>query len=301
MNYSSFKYLIKQGWHNMFANRLMTLASVGVLTACLIITGVAGLLSANVNSFVDYLGDQNEVILYLQDTITDQQRQDLEAAFTAENNVERFYYVSKEDALQEQMNTLEEYGELIAGYAGSENPLPASYRITVGDLSRVGDTVALFSQKAGVDTIGSATDLVSVLLGLKKTVNVAGWGLVAALGLVSIVVISNTIRLTVFARRKEINIMKFVGATNSFIRLPFFVEGMTVGLIAALLAFGLVTGAYFGVLSFMSGEGSWLSATYLHLLPYSRVWYWLLGGFAGGGILIGGLGSSLSMNKYLKV
>lgn len=285
----------------MVSNRLMTLASVGVLTACLIITGVAGLLSANVNSFVNYLGDQNEVILYLKDDITEEQKQALEATFTVENNIERFHFVSKEDALKEQMETLGQYGSVISGYTGENNPLPDSYRVTMSDLSKMGETVASLQGEDGVDSVGSATDLVTTLLGLKKTVNVAGWGLVAALGLVSVVVISNTVRLTVFARRKEINIMKFVGATNSFIRLPFFVEGVTVGLVAALLAFGLVTASYFGVLSFVGSESSWLSAAYLHLLPYSKVWYWLLGGFAGGGMLIGGVGCSLSMTKYLKV
>ena len=132
--------------------------------------------------------------------------------------------------------------------------------------------------------------------------NVGGWVLVAVLSLVSIVVISNTIRITVFARRKEISIMKYVGATNAFIRWPFFVEGMSVGLIAALVSSGVVMGAYAIVMHYAGDlSGFWNSLLGVSLLPLSQVWYWLLGGFAAFGILIGSLGTATSIHKYLEV
>ena len=154
----------------------------------------------------------------------------------------------------------------------------------------------------GVDFVDSPGELAGALVSLKQAVNIAGWGLVAVLAIVSLVVISNTIRLTVFARRKEINIMKFVGATNSFIRLPFLVEGTAIGIFSALLSFGIVSGAYLGVIEALSTQGTgWLSNLYFNLLSYQAVWPWLAGGFLISGVVIGGFGSAISIRKHLKV
>lgn len=146
-----------------------------------------------------------------------------------------------------------EYADVLQDYEGEgneANPLPASFRIYVTDIALLDDTVAAIQQVGGdmFYRINSPTELGDILVQMRRVVNVAGWGLVAVLGIVSVVIISNTIRLTVFARRKEINIMKFVGATNAFIRMPFFVEGMTVGALAGLISTVLVGGAYFAAL-----------------------------------------------------
>ncbi|MEG1932468.1 MAG: FtsX-like permease family protein, partial [Pygmaiobacter sp.] len=184
----------------------------------------------------------------------------------------------------------------------ANNPLYASFSVTVTDLSKINETAAALESVACVDFVDSPNELASTLVGLKQTVFVAGWGLVAILALVAVVVISNTIRITVFARRKEINIMKFVGATNSFIRLPFWVEGTLIGLISALLAFGLVSGVYIWLLKLASTTGiSWLQSIYFTLLPYNSIGLYLLAGFVGAGVVLGGLGSTLSIRKHLKV
>lgn len=301
MNYSSFKYLVKQGWRSMRANKLMTLASVGVLTACLVITGVASLLTANVNSFVNKLNDQNVIIIYLYDDITDAEKAALTATFTEENFITGYTYVSKDEALQEMIENMEDYEELFSGYSGEKNMLPASYRISLTMLEHQPEVIARYENAAGVEKVSSSTKVVNALITLRNVVNFAGWGLVAALGLVSIVVISNTIRLTVFARRKEINIMKYVGATNSFIRMPFLVEGVTVGLIAALLSFAVVFGAYAALVELTAQSGTWINDMFFSFIPYRQVWYWLLGIFCVSGVTIGGLGSTASMRKHLKV
>ena len=303
MEYSSFEYLVQQGLHNLRANKLMSIASVGVLCACLMITGSASLLGANLNRVVDYLGEQNEAIVYLKDDITPEQDMAIAAALTKENNIERYKFVSKEDALKEEMGYLEQYSDLIASYSGSENPFPASYRVTIANLEQLGETSKFLASLQGVEEVSTSSDLVSTLLGLKKTVSVLGWGLVAVLCAVSFVVISNTIRLTVFARRKEINIMKFVGATDNFIRMPFLVEGIAIGLTSAAIAFSVVSLFYFGTLSLLGGTGAnaWLQSIYFTLIPYSKVWYWLLLGFVGSGVAVGGIGSAASITKYLKV
>ena len=174
--------------------------------------------------------------------------------------------------------------------------------MVVEDLNQLDEIVAQLEAIEGVEDVSPPTELASVFLSIQRAVNVGGWVLVAVLSLVSIVVISNTIRITVFARRKEISIMKYVGATNAFIRWPFFVEGMSVGLIAALVSSGVVMGAYAIVLHYAGDlSGFWNSLLGVSLLPLSQVWYWLLGGFAAFGILIGSLGTATSIHKYLEV
>ena len=307
MSGSGFRYLTRQGLHNLSRNKLMSVASIGVLTACLMITGIAALLSVNVNSFVDYLGAQNKVIVYLQLDADEQTIAAAQQEMAQVDNVLEYSYVSKEEALEETKGWISGYDDgayanVLDGYEGENNPLYASFRVTVDDLTRISETVDKLAAMPGVDFVDSPSELASTLVTLKNTVNLAGWGLVVVLAVVSLVVISNTIRLTVFARRKEINIMKFVGATNGFIRLPFLVEGTAIGLISALLAFALVSGGYLALLEGISRQGdSWLSNLYFSLLSYRVVWPWLAGGFALSGALIGGLGSAASVRKHLKV
>lgn len=291
----------------MVANRLMTLASMGVLIACLLITGVAVLLSVNVNSFVDMLSARNEVEFFLDDNAAADAIETLRAQVAGMENVAQCEYISKAQAVEEMVGYLGSDGDVLESYRGEGNlgnPLPASLRVTITELAQLDATVAAITQ-AGTGLITdytSPSDLSAILVALKTGVTYVGWGLVAILGIVSVVVISNTIRLTVFARRKEINIMKFVGATNAFIRLPFFVEGITVGALSGLLATGLVCGAYYGVLQYMHEPTVALMWEFTRcMLPITAVWPPLLAGFVGFGACLGGLGCATSIKKYLKV
>lgn len=307
MSLSGFKYLSGQGVHNLVKNRLMSLASVGVLTACLVITGIAALLSANVANFVEYLGAQNKVVVYVRLDADETVTTAVGEAIGAIDNITEYTYTSKQEALEQTKGWISGYDSgayagVLDGYEGENNPLYASYSVTVTDLSRMSETTAQLSAIADVDFVDSPSELAATLVNLKNLVNVAGWGLVAVMALVAVVVIVNTVRLTVFARRREINIMKFVGATNGFIRLPFWVEGTLIGAISALLAFGIVTGLYLWLLAKAGVSGvSWLDSIYFSLLPYRNVWKELLLGFAGSGIVLGGMGSVVSTSRYLKV
>ena len=307
MKWSSSKYLTKQGLHSMVQNRLMTLASVGVLTACLIITGVAVLLSVNVNSFVDYLSDQNEFEVYLNDGYEQASIDAFVQNVSALENVAETEYISKSQAVEEMQAWMGEDGDLLSSYAGEDNaanPLPASVRVRVEDLTALSQTVESVKTLGGdmIYEVQSPTELSSVLVGMKRAVTYVGWGLVAVLGVVSVVVISNTIRLTVFARRKEINIMKFVGATNAFIRLPFFVEGMTVGAISGIVSTLVVGGVYYGLLQWLDQpSASWLGEFTRCMHPMSEVIWPMLGGFVLFGVFIGGVGCATSIRKHLKV
>ena len=220
MKWSSFQYLTKQGLHNLRANRLMSLASIGVLTACLLLTGIAGLFSANVNSLVEYLGDQNETVVYLDQGLSDEELASVDQTLRSMPGLAAVTYVSQEEVLETYKGYMSEYADLFNDFE-EDNPFHANYRVVLEDLNQLDEMIAQLEQIDGVYSVSAPTQLSSVFLTIQRAVTYAGWALVAVLALVSVVVISNTIRLTVFARRKEINIMKYVGATNGFIRWPW--------------------------------------------------------------------------------
>lgn len=301
MKWSSFRYLTKQGLHNLRANRLMSLASIGVLTACLLLTGIAGLFSANVNSLVEYLGDQNETVVYLDQGLGDEQLASVDQTLRSMPGLAAVTYVSQEEVLETYKGYMSEYADLFNDFE-EDNPFHANYRVVLEDLNRMDEMITQLEQIDGVYSVSAPTQLSSVFLTIQRAVTYAGWALVAVLALVSVVVISNTIRLTVFARRKEINIMKYVGATNGFIRWPFFVEGTSVGLISGLLAAGLVIGAYALVVNKVGAmSGFWGPILGSCLLSVGQVWPIVLGAFLIFGVIIGSIGTATSIRKYLEV
>ncbi len=301
MKWSSFQYLTKQGLHNLRANRLMSLASIGVLTACLLLTGIAGLFSANVNSLVEYLGDQNETVVYLDQGLSDEELASVDQTLRSMPGLAAVTYVSQEEVLETYKGYMSEYADLFNDFE-EDNPFHANYRVVLEDLNQLDEMIAQLEQIDGVYSVSAPTQLSSVFLTIQRAVTYAGWALVAVLALVSVVVISNTIRLTVFARRKEINIMKYVGATNGFIRWPFFVEGTSVGLISGLLAAGLVIGAYALVVNRIGAmSGFWGPILGSCLLRVGQVWPVVLGAFLIFGVVIGSTGPATSIRKYLEV
>ena len=301
MKWSSFQYLTKQGLHNLRANRLMSLASIGVLTACLLLTGIAGLFSANVNSLVEYLGDQNETVVYLDQGLSDEELASVDQTLRSMPGLAAVTYVSQEEVLETYKGYMSEYADLFNDFE-EDNPFHANYRVVLENLNQLDEMIAQLEQIDGVYSVSAPTQLSSVFLTIQRAVTYAGWALVAVLALVSVVVISNTIRLTVFARRKEINIMKYVGATNAFIRWPFFVEGTSVGLISGLLAAGLVIGAYALVVNRVGAmSGFWGPILGSCLLSVGQVWPAVLGAFLIFGVVIGSIGTATSIRKYLEV
>ena len=302
MNWSSFKYLAHQGLHSMVKNRLMSVASIGVLTVCLLITGVAGLFTLNVGSLMDYLGSQNETVVYLKEDLTEEGLAAVDSALRSIRGLREVTYVSKEEALERMKESMGDSAYLFNVFEGSENPFLANYRVVLDDVSDLPEIQPQLEAIEGVESVGAPMQLSQMFTSVHQGVSAVCVVLVAVLGFVSVVVISNTIRLTVFARRKEINIMKYVGATNGFIRLPFFVEGITVGLIAGLISTALVLGGYQLLLIYaVKLPGFWGTLLGGTLLPLDKVWYLVLGGFLAFGMLIGSIGTASSIRKYLKV
>ena len=302
MTLSSFGYLLKEGGRNIKANRQMSVASIGVLVACMLLIGAAVLFSMNVNSIMGYIEAMNEMVVFVQDDADQATIDALGQSLKSDRNISSVTYTSKEDALKEQMNIMEDAADLLEGLQGDENPLPASYSIQLKDLELLDETVARINNMPGVNYAVAPTDVAATLVDVKKGVSTAGFLFVAILGMVSVIIVSNTIKVTVFNRRKEISIMKYVGATDTFIRIPFLVEGMIIGLVSALLAFGLLWAGYDYVLRWLGETGSsWLQMAYANLIPFDSIGLQLLGGFTAAGVSFGVLGSLFFLGRYLKV
>lgn len=301
MRGSSFGYLIRVGIRSVFKNRLMSFAAIGVLVACLMLIGMAGLLSLNVNSIIGYLEDQNEVIVFVEDGTDAQGLENLDLDLHSIDNIIEVTLITKEDTLASYKERLGEDGELL-DYFDNDIPFPDAFQIRVDDLARLDDTLATISTLDNVMKVNAPTDIASTIVTIRQAVYVGGAGIVLILAVVALIIIANTIKITVFNRRKEINIMKFVGATDSFIRLPFIVEGMMLGLIAATIAFFIVWGGYEYFISWMIGSQSPLFAMFREqMLPFSDIALWMFEAFAGSGIVIGVGGSMIFVRKYLKV
>lgn len=301
MRFSSFIYLVGQGLHNMRANRLMTFASMGVLTVCMLLIGTAFLLGINIDSMVEYLGEQNFVVAYLEYDVTEEQRAQVENTLNHMEGVASVIYRGPEDVLQEYGGMLEGLTSLPEVFA-EDNPFHANYQVMLDDLEQMEAVVAELEKVGHIMRVNAPLAVQQMFLSLQKAITYGSYGLVAVLGLVSMVVINNTIRLTVFARRREIGIMKLVGATNGFIRFPFFVEGTATGLLSAALASGIVCGGYYYLCNWYAAHQTNLTELFGgQLVPLEEVWYLIVGSFVVFGFVLCGIGTATSIRKHLNV
>ena len=301
MRFSSFTYLVGQGLHNLKANRLMTLASMGVLTVCMLLIGAAFLLGANIDAMVAYIGDQNQTIVYMDLDASEEQLAAADAAIRSTDGVVEVSYVSPQEVLDRYADMLKDYTNLREAFE-DDNPFNPNYVVVVDDPNHISDIAAQLRTIGGVEDVVAPVEMSRLFVTLQTAINYACYGIVAVLALVSMVVINNTIKITVFNRRKEINIMKLVGATNGFIRFPFFVEGVTSGLVSAALASGIICGAYYVLTRWYEENPTNISQLFGGtLVPLQDVWYYLVIGFAALGFVLCGIGTATSIRKHLKV
>ena len=295
MTGTSLKYLTHEGFRNVWVNRLMSLASVTVLMACLIIMGAGIMIYFNINNVVDKVQSQNVVMVYVADDASEDETTQIGTSLKGISNVESCEFVPKEVAFQEQIQSMGGDAALFEGF--DEIPLPDAYKVTVKDLSQFENTVSQIKQINKVDSVRENSDLASKLLSLRHAVSIVSVGLVIMLFLVALFIISNTIRITMFSRKLEISIMKAVGATNWFIRWPFMIEGMILGTISGIVSLGVLWGLY-AVAEKVFAQT--LSLIGFSLVPFSEYWWQILLVFVAIGLFTGGFGSLVSMAKYLK-
>ena len=292
MKGTSLKYLTHEGFRNVWVNRLMSLASVTVLMACLIIMGAGIMIYFNINNVVDKVQSQNVVMVYVADDASEDETTQIGTSLKGISNVESCEFVPKEVAFQEQIQSMGGDAALFEGF--DEIPLPDAYKVTVKDLSQFENTVSQIKQ---INKVRENSDLASKLLSLRHAVSIVSVGLVIMLFLVALFIISNTIRITMFSRKLEISIMKAVGATNWFIRWPFMIEGMILGTISGIVSLGVLWGLY-AVAEKVFAQT--LSLIGFSLVPFSGYWWQILLVFVAIGLFTGGFGSLVSMAKYLK-
>ncbi|MFV0400933.1 MAG: permease-like cell division protein FtsX [Oscillospiraceae bacterium] len=300
MKLHNMSYLVKQGVRSVFQNKLMSFSCIGVLVACMMMIGGSVLITASVNNIVTDVQGNTEIVVYLEQGTTNRQREEINASLNGIENISDINFISKEEHLEIMKARLG--NNLLSGLEGSENTLPDYYTMKIVDTDLMEQTITRLSSISGIEKINAATEVASILSGIKQAVYYAGSGIVIILIVVSLAIITNTIKITVFSRRKEINIMKYVGATDSFIRLPFLVEGMLIGILAAIIAFLLLGVSYNYLLEWGAvNYGKSLSIVFNNAVSYQDMSLYLLAGFGAIGIVIGMLASGVFVRKHLRV
>lgn len=296
MSSSSVKYLIKEGFRNIWSNRMMSIASIAVLMSCLVMIGSASMLFVNIESLLGKIEEENVVMAFVEDGTSDADLEVMKEELENISNVKDVDFQSKEDAWEEQLNTMEEaQAEFFQGLS-KDIPLPDAYKVTIDDLSIFDETVEKVKGVNHVETVRENKELAEKLVTIRQGVTVISIVIVAVLFAISMFIISNTIRLTVYSRRLEFSIMKSVGATNGFVRLPFVVEGMILGILSGVISLFLV----FGIYQLVGVQFKDLfDSIQLKLVDFWDYAVYMLLAFIGIGILSGVGGSMITMRKYL--
>ena len=296
MKKSSIGYFLKEGFRNIFLHGFMSFAAVSVIVVCLIITGTTALISYDINLNIVKLQNESEIVVYIEDTYTTEEARDMEKTILQVDNVAKAEFEDKDTALEEYREELGENADLLDGFDSSNNPLRDAFHITMKDPSKVAATKAALESVDGIGNAVANEEVVARLIQLQRMFQAISVTLVVALGLISIFIIANTVKLAMLARRREISIQKMVGATNWFIRWPFVIEGLVLGLLAGAVAFGLEWALYEQLSGFiLDNLPQFTMAEFQGLMLY------VLGIFAGAGVIVGVGGSSLTIRRFMDV
>lgn len=298
MKHSIFGYLLGEGFRNVFHNKKSSGASLAIMCATMLIFGLFFMIIENLNNAVETLETQQGIQVFIQKTATDAQMEQIGEQIQAIDGVNKVTFVSKEDALNQTKEKLKDKQALIAGWDES-NPFKASYLVTLTDLKLSSQVQDEIKKIDNIDSIQSRDETINGLVAIANGVRIVSAVILTLLVLISIFIIGNTIKLTVHARRKEISIMKYVGATDSFIRWPFVIEGIIIGIVAALLSI-LVLGIAYSLIT-NAAANSIIGTMGIKLLSFTDMTTLLVIVYMVLGIGIGALGSSISMRKYLQV
>ena len=301
MKLSTFGFLTGRGLRNLGTHWAMTIACVASLAVCMSLNTLASLVEVNVDSMIGYLGRQNETVVFLDPNCDDATATAVGEQISAISGVTNVSYMSKQDVLNTYESYMEEYAALWDEFE-NDNPFKANYRVTVGNLSQLSSISTQLEQIPGVVKVTAPVEMGSIFVQIQQGVTRMGRAFVLVLMVVSIITVGSTIRLSVFARRREIEIMKYVGATNFLVTLPFLVEGLAMGLISGVLSASGVLALYSYLISAASSlRGVWDVLVGTSLVPLEAVWTTVLSSSIAGGTLVGGLGSLFSIRKHLNV
>ena len=301
MRPSTFFFLTRRGVRNLGKHWAMTIACIASLSVCMTLNIFASLAEVNVGSMVAYLGSQNETVVYLDPECDDATAAQVGETLSAMPGVSGVQYVSKQDVLDTYRGYMQDYSSLWDEFE-TDNPFKANYRVSLSDLSQMETISKQFENISGVYSVTAPIEMTKTFVEVQQAVTKVGRGLVLVLMAVSIITVGTTIRLSVFARRREIEIMKYVGATNALVTLPFVIEGLTMGLLSGILTAAATIGGYAYIVQLAPTLGGlWQMLMGTALVPLENVWPTILTYSLAGGALVGGLGSMFSIRKHLNV
>lgn len=292
---AGFAYFMREGLSNVFVHGFTSVAAVTVIAACLMITGIFSLVAYNIDLQIRQLAGESEIVVYIDDSVSREDAIALGAQISAIENVKEAVFVTKEQLFEDYLESLGEEAYVMEELR-EDNPLRDSYQINMKDVGLHKETVEALETVQGVASSSSSQEVSDRLIQLRRVVNLVSYTLIALLGAVSVFIIANTVKLAMLARKEEIAVMRMVGATNHFIRAPFVVEGMSLGLLAAVLSFFVMWGVY----QYVTGQLT-AGTAILSMVPFTDVWKPVLGLMVCAGLAFGVGGSVLTIRKFLKV
>lgn len=297
MKWNTLKYLFKEGIIGLWRNRTMAFASAGTIVLCLLILGMSYSIGTNIDYIIEQIESKFGITAYIQDGLSESSILSIENKIKRMPNVASITYISKDEAL-ETFSEDNEDASLFEMFK-EDNPLPASFEIIAIDIKNQGQLVKSIEALEGIDEAVYLKNETETFISIRKTVNYVCYAIIACLIVVGLLLMSNTIKLTVYIRKREINIMKYVGATDSFIRVPFLIEGMLIGTLGALVAIITIALGYDWVQSMSKSATGILGE--ISLMPTANIMVSLVPIYLSLGIGIGLIGSAFAIHKHLKV
>lgn len=302
VRFNSFTYLVSEGFKNVFKNKKASIASLVTMICAMIMFGIFFVLGENANYIVEQVSSSQGIQVYIVNDATDEQINTLESQIwnLGRDKIATVTFVSKQEALESMKKSLGTDSDLLDTYEGDNNIFPASFVVTLSDLSYSSEVEQAIWEMDNVKKITSSDQTINTLIKIANGVKIAIGVIFVLLIIIAITIISNTIKLSVHARRKEISIMKYVGATNGFIRGPFIIEGIIIGIVSSGLTLLLLGGIYDLAIDKIASS-SVFQTMGIQLLQFNEMIQIITIVFLALGIGIGVIGSSISMRKYLEV
>ena len=296
MRINNIGYLLKEGIVGIFRHGFMSFAAVCVTVACLLIIGSFSALVYNVNIMVDDLNKTNEILVYIDSELSDAEARSVGTPINQIENVLQAKFVTREQALEDFIADHKEEGEAFTGVIAED--LRHRYEVTLVDNAKMEETIKRVEAIPGVAKIKAELELAEGFMTLQRVLQIASIGIIAVLLVVSLLIISNTVKISMYDRKDEIAIMKMVGATNGFIRLPFVVEGFTLGAVGAALAFGLEWWMYDSMLVALEDVDT---LNLFNFVPFETLLNPMIATFSAAALFVGIVGSWTSIRKFMNV
>jgi cell division transport system permease protein len=290
-------YLIKEGYENLKKHGSKTFSTMLIICATMLVLGIFIILFTNVNKNVETVKVEQGIQAFIEDTATQDDIDYIQDAIKKIDGVGEIKYIDKDMAYEDAKNVFKDQEYFLEGL-DKVQIFPASFVVKFADIEQADNIKSSIEKIDGIYKIKYNSSTINAVISISKIVNIFLLGIGVVLLVVSIFIISNTIKLAVYSNKREIFIMRYIGATNKFIKKPFVIEGAIMGLVSALISFMIISIAYVVIYSRIPKVGSSLGV--FGFIPYSSLWWMILAIYVVLGLFIGILGSSISIKKYLK-